>query len=31
MDALQMEYFSGVLIDAQVELLLQPYVAERLG
>ena len=31
MDALQMEYFSGVLIDAQVQSLLAPYVAERLG
>ncbi len=31
MDVLQMEYFSGVLIDAQVQSLLQPYVAERLG
>jgi hypothetical protein len=31
MDALQMEYFSGVLIDAQVQSLLKPYVAERLG
>lgn len=30
-DTLQMEYFSGVLIDAQVQSLLQPYVAERLG
>jgi hypothetical protein len=31
MDTLQMEYFSGVLIDAQVQSLLAPYVAERLG
>src|SRR5580698_6179820 len=28
-DTLQMEYFSGVLIDSQVQSLLQPYVAER--
>ena len=31
MDTLQMEYFSGSLIDAQVQALLRPYVAERLG
>jgi hypothetical protein len=31
MDTLQMEYFSGSLIDPQVEMLLQPYRAERLG
>ena len=31
MDTLQMEYFSGSLIDPQVQLLLKPYVAERLG
>jgi hypothetical protein len=31
MDTLQMQYFSGSLIDPQVQLLLQPYVAERLG
>jgi hypothetical protein len=30
-DTLQMEYFSGALIDAQVQSLLAPYVAERLG
>lgn len=30
-DSLQMEYFSGVLIDPQVQALLRPYVAERLG
>jgi hypothetical protein len=30
-DTLQMDYFSGVLIDAQVQSLLAPYVAERLG
>jgi hypothetical protein len=31
MDTLQMEYFSSVLIDEQVQALLRPYVAERLG
>ena len=31
MDTVQMEYFSGSLIDPQVQLLLKPYVAERLG
>ncbi len=31
MDTMQMEYFSGALIDAQVQALLRPYVAERLG
>jgi hypothetical protein len=31
MDTMQMQYFSGSLIDAQVQLLLKPYVAERLG
>jgi hypothetical protein len=31
MDSLQMEYFSSVLIDEQVQALLRPYVAERLG
>lgn len=30
-DTLQVEYFSGSLIDPQVQPLLQPYVAERLG
>jgi hypothetical protein len=30
-DTVQMQYFSGVLIDPQVEALLRPYVAERLG
>ncbi|MCL2660012.1 MAG: hypothetical protein FWD64_05785 [Acidobacteriaceae bacterium] len=30
-DAVQMEYFSGVLIDAESQALLRPYVAERLG
>jgi hypothetical protein len=31
MDTMQMQYFSGSLIDPQVQLLLKPYVAERLG
>ena len=31
MDTLQMQYFSGVLLDPQVQMLLRPYVAERLG
>ena len=31
LDILQMQYFSGSLIDAHVQLLLRPYVAERLG
>jgi len=31
MDTMQMQYFSGSLIDAQVQALLRPYVAERLG
>ena len=31
MDTLQMQYFSGSLIDEQVQMLLKPYVAERLG
>jgi hypothetical protein len=30
-DTMQMEYFSGSLIDPQVQMLLKPYVAERLG
>ena len=30
-DSLQMEYFSGTLLDADVLRLLQPYVAERVG
>jgi len=30
-DTMQMEYFSGSLIDEQVRILLRPYVAERLG
>jgi hypothetical protein len=31
MESLQMEYFSGQLLDPQVQSLLRPYVAERLG
>lgn len=31
MDTMQMTYFSNSLIDAQVQRLLQPYVASRLG
>ena len=31
MDTLQMQYFSGSLIDPQVQALLRPYIAERLG
>lgn len=31
MDTMQMQYFSGVLVDPQVQALLRPYVAERLG
>ncbi|MCU1222489.1 MAG: hypothetical protein JWQ42_582 [Edaphobacter sp.] len=30
-ESLQMEYFSGQLLDPQVQSLLRPYVAERLG
>ncbi len=30
-DRLQMQYFSGSLLDEQVKALLRPYVAERLG
>ena len=30
-DTMQMQYFSGSLLDAQVQMLLRPYVAERLG
>jgi len=30
-DTMQMQYFSSSLIDAQVQVLLRPYVAERLG
>ena len=31
LDTMQMEYFSGVLVDPQVQVLLRPYLAERLG
>lgn len=31
MDTLQMQYFAGSLIDADVQRLLAPYVAQRLG
>jgi hypothetical protein len=31
MDTLQMQYFAGSLIDANVQLLLAPYVAQRIG
>jgi hypothetical protein len=31
MDTMQMQYFSGSLIDPQVQALLRPYFAERLG
>ena len=31
MDTMQMQYFSGSLIDAQVQALLRPYVAQRMG
>jgi hypothetical protein len=31
MDTLQIQYFSSSLIDPQVQMLLKPYVAERLG
>ena len=31
LESLQMEYFSSVLIDEQVQAVLRPYVAERLG
>lgn len=31
MDTVQMQYFSGSLIDPQVQMLLRPYMAERLG
>jgi hypothetical protein len=31
MDTVQMQYFSGSLIDPQVQILLKPYIAERLG
>jgi hypothetical protein len=31
MDTVQVQYFSGSLIDPQVQMLLKPYIAERLG
>jgi glucose dehydrogenase len=31
MDTLQMQYFSGSLIDANVQRMLAPYVAQRIG
>jgi hypothetical protein len=31
LDTMQMEYFSGTLIDAGVQALLKPFVAEKLG
>ncbi len=31
MDTLQMQYFSSSLLDEQVQLLLRPYVAQRVG
>jgi hypothetical protein len=31
MDTLQTQYFSDSLLDAQVQAILRPYVAERLG
>jgi hypothetical protein len=31
MDTLQTQYFSDSLIDSQVQALLRPYIAERLG
>ncbi len=31
MDTLQMQYFSGSLIDVQVQALLRPYLAQRVG
>jgi len=31
MDTLQMQYFAGSLIDANVQMLLAPYVAQRIG
>ena len=30
-DTLTMEYFTGALLDAEVQRLLMPYVAERMG
>ena len=31
MDTLQMQYFAGSLIDANVQTILAPYVAQRIG
>ena len=31
LDSMQMEYFSGTLLDGDVRRLLQPYVSERMG
>jgi hypothetical protein len=31
LDTMQMQYFSGVLLDAQVQALLRPYRAQRIG
>ena len=31
MDTLQMQYFSGSLIDANVQQMLAPYVAQKVG
>jgi hypothetical protein len=31
MDSIQMEYFSGTLLDADVQRMLTPYVSERVG
>ena len=31
MDTLQMQYFAGSLIDANVQMMLAPYVAQRIG
>jgi hypothetical protein len=31
MDTLQMQYFAGSLVDPNVQSLLSPYVAQRIG
>jgi hypothetical protein len=31
LDTMQMQYFSGVLLDVQVQALLRPYLAQRIG
>jgi len=31
LDTMQVQYFSGVLIDPQVQALLRPYLAQRIG